>query len=311
MSETLYACTYGGTLYSSTDDGENWTGAGTITGGCAWLAALGDNLYSVRNTTIKRSTDGGANWATVYTLTGANPALVQIWTFGSALYALGYTNNLGRAHGGTILRSTNGTDWTAVLSDTDLGIPTGMDANGSTLYVGFWDCAIGGEPGDPQPPYGNQVWGSTNGTDWTMTGSSSDSTRVLKGYTYHNALHWSSSANGIWYSNDAETWTQVASSPYGTPWDDGTTMFARANPNVYRSTNDGASWTAETSVTAYYFDGEFIKTGAGSFLVGSDEGVYRSANGGDTWTRTINLANVYALTVGGAAATAQAFWMVY
>ncbi len=164
----LYAGTWNGTTGAQiwrTIDGTNWTKFGdgldpaNIVVGAISTEIFDGNLYW-----------GTGNWETGAqlwrtdgtTLTkitqGTSPAISSLAAFDGYLYA-----GVWDATSTQIWRSANGSDWTQLLTFSDLG--SGMkEANGLEVYDGML-YLVG-----TNPDTGLEVWRTGNGTDWEQVG---------------------------------------------------------------------------------------------------------------------------------------------
>lgn len=164
----LYAGTWNGTTGTQiwrTNDGVNWTIFGNgldpmnIANGAISTEIFGGFLYW-----------GTGNWQTGAqlwrtdgtTLTqmtqGTSPAISSLAAFDGYLYA-----GVWDATSTQIWRSANGSEWTKLLTFSDLG--SGMkEANGLEVYEGML-YLVG-----TNPDTGLEVWRTGNGTDWEQVG---------------------------------------------------------------------------------------------------------------------------------------------
>jgi N-acetylneuraminic acid mutarotase len=243
--DTIYAGTYGGGVFKSTNGGTNWTAINTgLTNTSVFALAIDpqtpDTIYAgTYYGDVFKSTNGGTNWTVMNT--GLTNSLVRALTINpqtpSTLYAGTY--------GGGVFKSTNGgMNWT----DMNTGL--------TTLYV--YALAI-----DPQTPetlyagtYSRGVFKSTKGgTDWTAMNTGLTNTTV-----YALAIN-----------------PQTPETLYAGTWEGG--VFKSTNGGMnWTSMNTGLT---NTSVFVLAIDPQTPETlYAGTY----GGGVFKSTNGGMNWT---------------------------
>src|SRR5688572_10481036 len=105
---TLFAGTFGGGVFLSTNDGIDWTeaSAGVTNRTVLALAASGSNLFAGTKGGVFRSSDNGTSWSAVNT--GLTNSLV------SSLAVSGTNLFAGTYGGGVFLSGDDGESWTAV-----------------------------------------------------------------------------------------------------------------------------------------------------------------------------------------------------
>lgn len=93
----------------------------------------------------------------------------------------------------------------------------------------------------------------------------------------------------------------------------GTTLFAGTRGGVFRSPNQGQSWTAINEGLRDLSIGALAVLGANLFVATDDKGVYRSTNNGDSWVRVGPdfTEQVYSFGVNGSTLFAGTFQGVY
>lgn len=227
----LFAATWGGGVFRSTDNGTSWTpvNSGLTNTTVLSLVVNGTNLFA--------GTDGGgvflsANNGTTWTAVNSGlPANTQVWSLagqGTNLFA-------GTGGEGIFLSSNNGTTWSAVNTGlTDLRVNY-LLTSGTDIFAG----TAGGA----------RVYLSTNsGTSWTAVGSGLISTVFSLAISGTN-LFAATNNDGVFRSTDNGTsWIAVTT---GLPPNTGFCCFAVRGQSVFtggvgvgvfRSTNNGNNW---------------------------------------------------------------------
>jgi photosystem II stability/assembly factor-like uncharacterized protein len=132
---TLYAGTYGGGVFKSTDGGANWSLANSgLTNFYVNALAIDPNtpttLYAGTNGGVFKSADGGANWSAP----GSRPDLRL--RPGNGSDELQHT--LRRDNGGVFKSTNGGANWSAVNTGlTNLNVYA-LAINPTMLYAGTW-----------------------------------------------------------------------------------------------------------------------------------------------------------------------------
>ena len=306
---TLYAGTFEGGVFKSTNGGNSWTTINSgLTSTRVFALAIDPStpatLYAgTGGSGVFKSTNGGTTWqptgANIFLMVGGGQALAIDRFTPATLYA-------GNFFG--VFKSTNGgTSWT----DVNTGLPTNPSVNAlaidpftsATLYAGTDD----------------RVFKSTNGgTSWNpfdsgLTGRSVraliiDPTTPATLYAGASFPGNNFTGGGVFKStNGGNSWTDTSSGLTAThvaalAIDPATpaTLYAgtnggRAARNFFKSTNGGTSWTdtssglpLNTNVNALAIDPSTPATlyaGIGDLLFGTG-GVFKSTNGGATWQLT-------------------------
>ncbi len=147
-STTIFAGTYSGGVFFSTNNGQSWTAAkaGLINTNTLALAADGTNLYAGTEGSYGGgffvSTNNGTSW----TASGLAPLGVNVLAISGT--------NLFAGSNGLFLSTDNGASWSTVLASTNI---TALVVDSANLFVGAGD---------------NGVYRSTdNGTSWTSVDS--------------------------------------------------------------------------------------------------------------------------------------------
>ena len=258
MPTTLYAGTGNG-VYKSTDAGNSWRAAWSLTGAMALAIdpKTPSTLYAGFtscgmgcNGGVLKSTDSGGSWTAFYDFT---PYVERVHALAidphtpSTLY-------VGTNTGGVLRSTDSGASWSAV--NTGLPIATYINVGAlaidphtpSALYAGIDLC-----DGDVGCAPGGVFRSTDSGGSWSAVNSGLTSTHV----------------------------TTVAIDPT-TP----STLYAGTDGGVFRSANSGANWSAVSSglthlgVSTLAID----PTAPSTLYAGTDGGVFRSTDSAGRWT---------------------------
>jgi len=251
----LFAGTYGGGAFLSTNNGTSWTAVNTgLTSAFVFVFAVSPNgtggtnlpagqagLFAGTNSGVFLSTNNGTSWTAINT--GLTSTLVLALAVSPDSGGTGGTSIFaGTSRGGVFLSTNNGTSWTQVntgLMNTNvLSLAVSPKGTGGTnLFVGTYDG----------------VYLSTNnGTSWARAG--------LRIAIVH-ALAVS-----------------------------GTNLFAATQSGVFLSTNNGTGWRAvntgltDTQVSSLAVSGTDLPAGQAGLFAGTNSGVFLSTNNGTSWT---------------------------
>jgi len=216
--QTVFACSWGGGVYKTTDGGENWY---AVTTGYLTIISLAISPnYASDHTvfagsywekTVYKTTDGGANWTAVLTGTSGTCSLAI-----SPDYATDETVYVG-GFSGMLYKTTNGgVNWTAVNSGVGsnaiIAFAVSPDyAADQTVYAGTTDRGI---------------FKTTNGgTSWNNIGLTS------------NTIH----SIDIFPNFENDLMTVYVGTGWGGPHGGGPSQ------GVFKSTDSGSSWTMMNS----------------------------------------------------------------
>jgi photosystem II stability/assembly factor-like uncharacterized protein len=314
QSQVIYAGTWGGGIYKSTDGGNNWIAAGNGLG-VLYIDSLAvdpevtTTVYAgTHGGGVYKSIDGGASWvavnngiqnrATVYTVTvnPGNHSLVYAGTRGAP-------EAPGPPWSGILYKSADGgASWYPVL--TNVGGSDQQD----------WVYSVRANPSSPDTllaathehgPYlaynygGDDDWYSPEPVpDWSGRAVAFDPrgwTNAAYYATWHgDALYKTTSGGHHWVlSNDGLGYAKVY--PNGIAIEPGNSSavylasFGDEIHGVIRSTDSGSSWEMTSlSFRKIYSVGTPALSRdtviAGTLL----DGIYKSTNGGASWSHPIN-----------------------
>jgi photosystem II stability/assembly factor-like uncharacterized protein len=290
---TLYAATYGGGVFKSTNGGGSWSPANAgLTSNLLFSLAIDpsapDTLYAgTQQGGVCKSTNGGASWCAVnagLTDTFAVSALaIDPWA-PATLYA---GTNVG------IFKSVNGGgSWTAVN--------TGL----TSTHV----QALAIDPMAPATVYAGADFGvfkSVNGGgSWTAvnTGVTTAFVETLSIDPSRPATVYAGTSEGIFRSaNGGGTWAAISAGLTDTfvlsiaiDPSETATLYAGTAGGVFRSTDSGGSWIPiNTGLTVASVQALAIHPSAPSTLYAGTAlvGIFKSTDGGGNWTATITGLN--------------------
>ena len=201
-----------------------------------------------------RTNNGGSTWTagSIVGYTGYGAAMVMALDYNTAWIPIFGPSANG---GGYILKTTDGgTTWTPTPSSM-FTAPTGFPNN-----VYFWNANLGVCFGDPNGGYFEIYTTSNGGTTWSRVASSNIPAPLSGEMGYTNCF--SVIGNTIW--------------------------FTTSSGRVFKSTNNGSSWSAVTTPLAglLYLDVKFRDASNGILYArggATSTAVCRSTDGGATW----------------------------
>ncbi len=313
---TLYTGTYGTGVYTSTNDGATWTSICTGTGpGDETMHAADIQALNVHNGTILagldqsssglyRSTNGGTSW-TATSITHYTRAIIRLDTIVFAGTDIGVfrstddgvtwdTTNTGLTNPNVFSFATLGPFLFAGTSRGDLFRSSDSGATWVSVSIGL---PVNADPhtlavigSEIYAGVGVGIYASTDsGSSWTslLSLSRPRAMSVLGG-----TLFVGSESGGVWRTtNNGATWTQVDTGLVSLDVESftvrGTNIFAGTGVGVFKSTNNGSSWS---NVNAGIFPNRVIAfLRLDSFLFsGTSSGIFKSTNGGIDWTISSN-----------------------
>lgn len=299
---TVFAGTNGDGVYSSTDNGNNWTqtsvGINNIntptillsTGTTIFAGAfLGGVFLTTNNGTTWNQMNSGLTNTAVQVL-GANGSTVFAGTSGSG--------------GGVFSSINNGGNWTLVNNGLTNNDVTSFAINGTKTFAGT---------------FGGGVFLSNNyGGLWSPVNTGLSNTSVQALAANGSTLFAGTFYGGVFIStNDGSSWTQTNSGlgnlNVNALATNGTAVFAGTYGGVFSSTNNGTAWTAKNNGLTNLSVVSIATSGAYVFAGTDGGGVFFSCDTGNTWTAindglfsnaiqslAIADSNVFAATQGGA-----------
>ena len=267
----IFAGSFLGGVFRSTDNGGNWTHVGLTTTTVRALAINSSGHIfagAYYPGGVFRSTDNGGTWAQV------NTGLTNTTIY--ALAASG-TNLFAGTWGGGVFRSTdNGESWTQVNTGLTNTYVYTFVVSGANLFVGTRSGVF---------------FSTNNGINWTALNFGLTNTYVHS-LTVSGTNLFAGTGGGVFLStNNGTNWTAVNFGLTSTGISSlaviGTNLFAGTSDGVFLSTNNGTSWTqvnfglTNTNVYALAASGTNLFTG-------TDDGIFRSINNGTSWIQVNN-----------------------
>jgi hypothetical protein len=257
----LFAGTYSGGVFRSTDDGTNWTAVNTgltkLYAAC--LAVSGTDLFAgTGGDGVFLSTNNGGSWVDV------NEGLTR--RFVTDLVLSG-TNLFAATDVGVFLSTNSGTSWTQANNGLTLTDVASLGVSDEDVFAGT---------------FGGGIFVTTdNGTNWTRVGLATTTDPVgaftVSGTNLFAGTWWSS---GIFLStNNGTDWTAVNNGLTSMSVSDlavsGTSLFAGTySGGVFLSTNNGASW-AELNTDLTNNHVYSLAISGTNLFAGTDAGVWR------------------------------------
>jgi hypothetical protein len=269
----VYATSFGGGVYLSTDNGSNWTpiNTGLTNLNISAFAANGSNIYAgTWGSGVFLSTNNGASW------TAVNNGLTSLYI--NSLLIKDSNVFAATGPGGLYLSINNGSSWASVNNGiTSVGVNS-LAVNGTDIIAGT---------------SGGVYLSNNNGSSWALLGLSGLN---IKCFAINGANIFAGTNNGIYLStNNGSSWSLLNNSLAPTSLAlNGNNIFAGGGQGIYLSTNNGITWTLMNNGIPTYGTGTFVaangnyiyagKNGMGGIYAG---GIFLSTDNGTTW----NLSN--------------------
>ena len=292
----LFAGTERGSVYLSTNYGNNWTNYGSnffwpIYALMAAPNGLGGmNLFVGTYAGIVYSDDNGNSWKWPYTIPFTRIhafALSPDGVGGSILFASAWD---------TVYRSTdNGQNWTSSSNGLTGSYFNSFTVNSGGTGPSGTSLFVGGDSG--------VFISNDNGNTWTatkngLTNSSVTSLASSQDGAGDNNLFAGTRGGGVFIStNNGVNWTAANSGlPSGLISDlaissdgvGGTKLLAATDSGIFLSTNNGSNWIkTNNQLSRVWYAHDIIispdGTGGTKFLAATDSGIILSSNNGANW----------------------------
>ncbi len=297
VNDRLYVSASQG-VFVSDDDGMTWSTVPDLRYGSRFMVTDGTNLYSTNSDDIHKSTDNGATWM----------PLTPVFSGLFAGLVVAGANVVASTTGGEIhVTSNQGASWTKTA---DLGSHTfSMTAIGMHVFVATFDNGIqhstdGGLTWSPLPSAptgyfvtvaasGGLLFASNDqsllrsddeGATWTTVSDLASFQLVTHGT---QLLILKPSYGLIESSDDGLTWNQFdgmwTRPPIGSVAVVGSTHLAGTYQGIFRSTDNGDTWTASHAGIGQIYVSDIVSMGTTFFASVPNSGVYRSTDDGQTW----------------------------
>ena len=306
----LFAVTSTGQIYTSTNAGAAWstnrvaaapwTAITCSTNGTkAFAAASQSSIYaSPYSGDWKLSSAPSTNWASVASSADGTHLVAAATDRGPT--GIGAAT---AAHpGGPIYTSTNsGASWSRTSAVSNWVCVT-SSADGSQLAAASYRYNSNAPAASHSSFFTSAnaggAWTQSNAPDrpWTALAASADGQKLVA--AAGGSIYTSTNAGGTWTSNSvpsAYPWTAVASSADGAQLVAAAGYFNNFNYTflsyIYRSTNNGATWTKTSATTSYEEFNALASSTDGTHLVAAASGslpnsgpLSFSIDSGTTWT---------------------------
>ncbi len=295
-SAIVYAATFGGGLWRSTDSGASWTAVASLPpryiSKVAGSASDPNLLFAATRDGVWRSTNGGASWAQVsyeaaraIAVDPTNDQNVLIGVPGAGIYR---STNRGQ----TFALSSSGIDSTDIRALVP-GPTAGM------FFAGLYSNATGGWGGVFRSIDGGVTWASWNGSGAGALPSKYVTSLAVTPAGSLIAGVYDPAQGGIAYRRvGTGAWTAAMSSNTSgvlTLHPDrntaSTVWLGTRVQGVYKSTNDGVSFVASSNSTQDVFTDVLalgtVPGASGRVLAApAGLGIYRSADNGSSWPKS-------------------------
>jgi len=283
----LFAGTSDNEVFLSTNNGTSWTQYSSLPGlNVATLVSVpngsgGTNLFAGTGNGVFLSTNNGTSW----TACGVNgQGILSLAANGTNLIA-------GCYNGGVYLSTDNGTSWNLVYSGNGI-IPV--------WCVAFFPNGAGGM--NLMAGTSNGIFISTNnGTSWTMNNSGLSNLYVRRliaapDGTGGTNIYAGTGSNGMFVLDKDDTLTEINNGFVTTTFNifslasrtvstDSAYIYAGVFDGwVYRTFNNGTSWTRSTSIDMVSYIKALAVSGTTLFAGATGNGVFSSTNDGTDWT---------------------------
>ena len=312
----IWTTTNGGTTWTQTSDIENWKKGYTLNQYFAFTQSSNGYNKTVQKDIFNPDRFFGSfgQWAWASLTPGGNMDNITTKEIGGA----GSDRWLS-----TGVENTIGTSMDINETDPNIVYMGGYD-------IGFWYTLDGGDSWRRRQPnyntYGNLYsWdvGTQGQIDaaMAMTGAGSNVMNIVSDPVRTNVV-WATFSNGQYYdivgvesaktglfrsTDNGENWTLLSSGlpayansdmMYGLTMDinSGTatganrTLYVTVNSDVYKSTNDGDTWSKLTTPTAMKVKFLEVDKVNGTVYAGGISGLWRSTTGGTAWTKVSTTA---------------------
>lgn len=298
INNHVFGLTNTGFLFTLAEGNTSWTTINTGFGIINSISASGENLFAATNNGIYLSTDRGITWSE------RNNGLLE-----NSIYSISAVNNyvMANARTGVTFFSDNlGTNW--ALTELEGGSFKLVEFN-NILYAAYefrayysenqgkiWeqvrnlpgarDLIVSGSTLIAGNPFG--IFRSPNSFQWTRSNYNKlNNSRIVGFASSRNNIFCATGTGDVLRSNNTgKTWTSISKN---LPLDqitsigyfDNTLLVALSNYGIYRSDNEGGSWSLATGIARI---SSFAKH-RNQLVAGGVSGIYFSSDMGRTWSR--------------------------
>jgi photosystem II stability/assembly factor-like uncharacterized protein len=272
-----------------------WTQAG-LTG--LWVSnftSMGPYLFAGSTRALYRSEDGGVEWDSL-PMSGLDDGVTELKAVDGVLYA-------GTSRHGVYYSLDSGETWAAGAGPIDSLYINMLAGSGPNLF------ALA-----PKALYRSD----DRGVNWERVEVDTGNGRPISMAVEGTVLYLGTMSGWVLRSPDlGKSWTRAQASPSEWPIQDmtliGSDIFASDESDVYRSSDEGATWTQVDLLDASI--SRFLSLDGDLFASSSGTGIHRSRDNGATWT-TVNRglrtdAAVYDLARLGEFVVAATSWHIF
>ncbi len=293
----------GTTIRRSTDGGNAWQATSSFSNslGFACKPDAPSTVFVGNSGGVSKSTNGGDNWTSVVTLPTTGQLAIAVATAQSQIVLVGTEKSCGNASLKINYNHGQSGDWVDLNYFTgDVQTHVLAITTHPTNYQLMW---VGGT--SPSPcltetytySYTNGVFFSTDaGGNWANAGTLSEDIVALTSYTNGGTTYvfaaTSDPNDELFYTtqgtNTGASWTEVS-------WSNGlisdlkavgSTLYASTANGIYKSTNNGSTWTTLCSGLYDKLDMKRLAAdpqNANILFACSPKTIYKTTDGGTTW----------------------------
>ena len=263
----IFAGTYAGNIYRSTNNGSDWTltNFNILHIQVQSLAICRSNIFAgTSGYGIFLSTDNGVSWSTVY---NESP-----WGVSVGSIAVIDTNIFAATGSGIYLSTNNGTQWNPVKGWNNLMQTNGFYGLAAVSNNLFEGTAKG-------------IYLSTDlGTSWTITNNLPNLNTIESFTAIGPNLYANIYSSGLYRSTDnGITWTNIfPNESVSSIVQCGSDLFV-ASGGIYRSTDNGLSWNNSSyglPNAPYIYS---LVVSGNNIIAGMANSVYLSTDNGEYW----------------------------
>ncbi len=301
INNQLFGITRNGLLYTLEEGNTMWTRINSDPGHVNSISAFNENLFAATDDGIYLSSDRGLNWRAM------NNGLIE-----KSIYSISTVNNyvIAKARAGvTFFSNDTGSSWSLATpagdrfklielndilyagSEFEVYFSTNKGKTWETVRTlpGATDFILNGATIIAGNPFG--IYKSINTFQWTASNYNSLTNAKIAGFAASQNDVFCATGRGevLRSGNLGKSWTSISR---GLPLNqitaigyfDNTLLVALSNYGIYRSANDGGSWSLVAGIARL---NSFVKH-KNHLFAGGGSGVYRSTDNGRTWSRLIN-----------------------
>ena len=226
----IFAGTYNGCVYLSTNNGTSWTQVNAGLTDIWSFAISGSNIFAGTDDGVFLSTNNGSSWTAV---NNGIPAYTQVNSFvisGANIFA--GSDASYSANDGVFLSTNNGSSWTAVNTGLTNTYVQSLALSGTNIFAGTTSGVF---------------LSTNNGGSWSYVsnGLSTSSPAIWALATSGNNIYAGTNGAGVYLStNNGGSW--IATNGGGTIISlltSGSLVFVGTYNTVLLSNNTGGSWT--------------------------------------------------------------------